>query len=301
MTRRRLAALALALWLAVAGGAVRAEDAPDDPIIAQRGSVVVRASEVRNMLAYADAEVRALMDRDPAVLAQKVRERLMQLALLDEAKSRGWEQRADVQYRAELARQGSIEESWIASQVAGDPGFPSDEQVQAAYEQNKSKFMLPRQYHLAQIFVAVPAGASKETADAAQHKIADLRQQLVKTHGDFAALAKQASEEAGSATKGGDMGWLREDTLIPPIRAAVAGLAEGAISDPVRSPQGFHLLKLLGTRPAGPATLAETRDALVRALRQERLVQGERAYINNLLKQDPIQLNEIELGKVAKN
>jgi peptidylprolyl isomerase len=300
MMRFDMAALAAALLLApLARGTARADEAAADPVIAQRGSVVLKASDVRDMLANADPPVRAQMEHDPAVLAQKVRERLMQLVLLDEAKSRGWDQRPDVAYHAELARQGAIEESWITSQVAGDPNFPTDEQVQAAYDQNKSKLMVPRQFHLAQIFVAVPANASKQVDEDAQHKLAELRQQAVKAHGDFAALAKQSSDDKASAPNGGDMGWLREDTLIPPIRSSVAGLAEGAVSEPLRSPQGWHIVKLLGTRPAAPATLAEARETLVRAMRQERLVQGERSYLANLVQKEPIQLNEIELGKLT--
>jgi parvulin-like peptidyl-prolyl isomerase len=42
--------------------------------------------------------------------------------------------------------------------------------------------------------------------------------------------------------KGGDLGWLREDQLIPAVRTAAAGLQEGAVSEPVRAPDGWHVL-----------------------------------------------------------
>lgn len=290
-----LAALTVAPWFTPAS----AEDVPlYDPIVGQRGAVTITAGQVRELERMADPELRRQMERDPAVLAQKVRERLLQLSLLQEAKARQWEDRPDVKFRAELARQNAVVESWIAAQVVPDPNFPTDEQIQAAYDANKSKIMTPRQYHLAQIFIAAPSnGAVQNDADALR-RINELHAAITKQKGDFAALAKKSSEDKPTAGNGGDLGWLREDALIPPIRAAVAGLAEGGVSEPVRSPEGWHVVKLLGTKPSAPATLAEARDVLVRAMRQERTAQAQRAYIAGLLKDEPIKLNEIEIGKL---
>jgi len=297
LLRRALPCL-LATSLLLFAPAARAADA-DDPVVAQRGTVTLKASDVRELIAMADADTRRLIEHDPAALAQKLRDRLLQLSVLEDAKAHQWDQRPEVAYRAEMAREGAIEESYVAAQVPADPAFPNDQQIQAAYEANKAKLMVPRQFHVAQIFVAAPQNGST-TADAdTLHKAADLRQQVVKGHADFAALAKSRSDEAASAANGGDLGWLREDGLIPAIRAALAGLSEGGVSDPVRGPQGWHVLKLLGTRPAGPSSLTDSRDALVRAMRQEHMLEAQRGYLTSLLQQVPIQVNEIELGKFA--
>ncbi len=228
---------------------------------------------------------------------QAVRDRMIKLTLLREAEARQWDKRDDIAYRAELAREEAIESSWIASEVAGDPGFPTEDQVKTAYEANKAKITVPKQYHVAQIFIAVPPGTSKQAEEDAQHKLVDLRQQILKQHADFAVLAKRYSDEKASAVNGGELGWVREDAMMPPIRAEVQGQAEGSISEPVRSPNGWHLIKLIAVKPAAQATFAEAHDALVKAMRQERLVEGQRNYLANLLKQQPIEVNEIELSK----
>jgi peptidylprolyl isomerase len=279
------------------GGTAASSAAASDPVVAQRGDVKITASQVRDMVRFADAEQRHQLETNPDALLQMVRDRLLKEALLREAETHQWDQREDVKYRVELAREDAIAGNWIATQVSGDPNFPTDEQVQAAYEANKSKLMVPRQYHLAQIFLAVPQGAPKQTEDDDQHRLADLRQQVTKQHADFAALAKRYSDEKASGNNGGDLGWVREDALVPPVRGAVQAMAEGALSDPVRSPNGWHLIKLIGVKPAAPATLAESRDALVRAMRQERLVEGQRNYLANMIKQQPVEVNEIELSK----
>lgn len=292
-----LLAGAFALCLAASPPA-RADDAPD-PVLGQRSAVTLTASELKQLLQLTDPELRQKIEHDPAALAQRVRERLLQLTLLAEAKKQQWDQRPEVKLRAQLAAEAAVVDSFVAAQAPNDPAFPTDDQVQKAYDANKSKLMLPRQFHVAQIFIAAPASTGVQGDADGLRRSTDAHTQLVKQKADFAALAKKLSEDKGSAANGGDMGFLREDNLIPPIRAAVSALAEGAVSDPIRSPQGWHIVKLIGTKPATPMTLAEAHDALVRALRQERAAQLQRNYITNLLHDDPIQVNEIEINKLT--
>jgi len=325
--RAAVAAAVLTAWLPFAP-AVRADDAPapaatapaataapaapaadtasapaampaDDPVVAQRGDVKLTASQVRDMIRYADPDQRQLWESNPGALLQAVRDRLLRIGLLHEAEAHAWDKRDDVAYRVEAAREDAIAASWIAAQVAGDPSFPNDQQVQTAYDANKAKLTVPRQYHVAQIYLSVPQGAGKPADDEAQRKLSDLRQQLLKQHADFATLAKRYSDEKSTAVNGGELGWVREDALLPQIRAAVQGMADNTLSEPVRSQNGWHLIKLLGVKQPAQATLAEARDTLVRAMRQERLVEGQHNYLANMLKQQPIEVNEIELSKFS--
>jgi peptidylprolyl isomerase len=286
---------------ATAPPAAAAPAADSDAVVAQRGDIKMTAGELRDLIRFSDPEQRHVLETNPTALQQAVRDRLLKRALMAQATEKQWDKREDVAFRAAIAREDAITSSWLNAQVAPDPAFPTDEQVQAAYDANKAKFVVPRQFHVAQIFLALPPGAGKQTDDELQHKLADLRQQVTKQHADFAVLAKRYSDEKASAANGGDLGWVREDTLVPPMRATVQGLAEGAVAEPVRGPNGWHLLKLVAIKPASQATLAEVRETLVKLMRQERQVEGQRAYLANMLKQEPVEVNEIELSKfIAK-
>ncbi len=272
-----------------------------DPVLAQRGSVMLTASEVRDMVRFADPETRQQLEMNPAALDRAVRDRLLVLSILAEAHAHQWDTRPEIAWRADRARDAIVSESYLASLTQPDAAYPSEEEVQAAYEANKAKLMLPRQYHLAQIYLAVPPDASAATDAEAQKRISELHNQIVAKHADFAALARKQSGDRSSAANGGDLGWVREDQVLPAVRTAVAGMADGAVSDPIHAADGWHLVRLLGTRAAGPAPLADIRDNLVRALRQQRQQENARAYVAEMLKQEPIQLNEIQLsGLVAK-
>jgi hypothetical protein len=295
---RRLVAAALAATLG--GAPLLAQQpvppTPSDPVVAQRGSIALTASDVRDMVRFAEPDVRRQLESDPAALSRAVRERLIALSVLAEARAHQWDTRPDIAWRADRAREAVITDSYLASLTQPDPNYPSDEEVLAAYEANKAKLMLPRQYHLAQIYLAVSQDAPIAADTDAQKRLNELRSQVVVKHADFAALARRQSDDRSSAGNGGDLGWVREDQLLPAVRTAVAGMAEGAVSDPIHAADGWHLVRLLGTKPAGPAPLADIRDNLVRALRQQKQQENVRAYLAGMLKQQPIQINEIQLS-----
>jgi peptidylprolyl isomerase len=284
-------ALLACLLLGAAG------DSPPEQVLAQRGDVKLTLGDVRDLVNRADPALRARLTASPAALTEFVRSRLLRQALLAEARAKGWDQTPEVVQKINEARDDVIVSTYTASLAPLDPAYPSPAELAAAYEVNKSRLMLPRQYHLAQIVLLVPAGAAHEADDEAHRKIADIRAQALRPKADFADLARRLSQDRGSAEHGGDLGWVREDQLVPAVKDAVAGLAENAVSDPVRSPEAWHVLKLLGTRPAGPAALADVKDGLVQGLRQARAQQLTRAYVDDLLRQEPIQLDEIELAR----
>ncbi len=271
----------------------------DDPVVARRGDLTLTLSAVRELVRMSDPEQRHVLESNPDALLQAVRDRLLKLSIVKQAEDRGWDKRADIAYRLQLTRDDVIVGSWLAAQIPDDPHFPTDAQVQTAYDVNKPKLILPRRYRLAQIFLLVPPGSTKQTEDDDQRKLADVRQQLVKQHGDFATLAKRVSDDKISAAAGGDLGWVRDDQMVGVIRTAVQGLNEGGISPPVRGPNGWHLVKLVAVKPPQQATLAEARETLVRALRQERQGDLQRSFIGNLLQQQPIEVNEVELNKLS--
>jgi parvulin-like peptidyl-prolyl isomerase len=295
MRAARIAACALAALL------VGAQAPAPDAVIAQSGTLTVTAGDARRLLDNADPDLRQQAQHDAMVLPRLVRAQMLQALLLNEARAKQWDQRPDVIFRANQAHDGVIANSYLASQTTPPADYPSDADVQAAYEANKPRFMLPRQYQLAQIFIAVPAGAARTAEDDAQKRIRDIRQALAKPHADFAAIARRQSEDHASADKGGDLGWLREDGLVAPIRDAVASLPDNAVSDPIRATDGWHIIRMEGTRPAAPAPLADVRDQIVRALRQQRMAQNERALVDELLRRQPIQLDEIQLQRLSQS
>jgi peptidyl-prolyl cis-trans isomerase SurA len=98
------------------------------------------------------------------------------------------------------------------------------------------------EFQLRNILIALPDGASPQMIQQAEEKSRDLYQQL-QEGADFAELALAVSN-APNALQGGELGWRRESELPEPLAAAIGKLSPGQISQPVRTPGGFHILKV---------------------------------------------------------
>ncbi|WP_280538763.1 peptidylprolyl isomerase [Chromohalobacter sp. 11-W] len=101
-------------------------------------------------------------------------------------------------------------------------------------------------YHLAHILVSLPESPTPEQVEQAQTEARDLYRQL-QNGADFQQLAT-ADSDGEQALSGGDLGWRRGDRLPTIFADVVPQLADGEVSEPVRSPSGFHLVKRIETR-----------------------------------------------------
>ena len=289
------ALLPLAALLLIAAN----EPPPLNPgdIIAERGTVRLTVGELRALVEQSTPALRAQAAANPTSLAPLLRERVLQLGLAAEARTRGLDQRPDILQRMNDAREAVLVQAYLSEITRPDPAFPSEADIATTYDTNKSRFMLPKQYNLAQIAIIVPPGASRETDQEARRKAADLRALALKPKADFAEIARKNSQEKASAEKGGVIGFVREDQLVAGIKDIIPSLAEGGVSEPVRTASGWHVVKLLGTRPPTQAALSDVRDQIIDALRQGRQQQMARTYIDDMLKREPIRLNEIDLAR----
>jgi peptidylprolyl isomerase len=290
----RMSRLALLLAVAVVAGAA---DAPPPGVVANRGSLQLTTTEVRDALSLLDPGQRDQLMGNPQALTNFVRERLLREVLLSEAREAAWDKNPAVVARMNDAHDTVLVQTWLASRVQLDPAYPSDAELTTAYDANKARFEVPKQYHIAQIAILVPANATKDVDDEAKRKARDVRAQVMKPKADFAAIARHVSQDKGSAERGGEFGWVREDQVTPAVRAVLPGMADNAISEPVRGPDAWHVVKLLGTRPPSVLPLEQVKAGLVNAMRQARTQQLAKAYVDGLLQKEPAQIEDVGLAE----
>lgn len=119
----------------------------------------------------------------------------------------------------------------------------NDEALHAFYEEQKANFTTEEKRRLSHILVAVAPNAGEDAFRQALEKAGKIRQRLAKE--DFAAVAKEVSEDSETAAKGGDLGILAAGQMEKNFEEAARALAKaGDISPPVKTPFGYHLIKL---------------------------------------------------------
>ena len=270
-------------------------------VVGKMGTVELTAAELKPLLDAQPPEARRQLAADPQQLDRLVESELVRKAVLAEARQKGWDKRPELQPMIERAREQVIVGSYVSNVARPGDGYPSEEEVKQFYEANKAQLQAPSQYHLAQIFLPAPTGADKARADEAEKKIKDLGARLAKAPTEFAKLAKENSAHKESAEKGGDIGWVGEDRMVAEIRNAALRLNKGDISPPVKSAAGWHLIRLIDKKPPSLRPLAEVRASLVSAMRQRKMQEGERVYLEALRTKARPTINQIELNKIVES
>ncbi|MGF6514686.1 peptidyl-prolyl cis-trans isomerase D [Pseudomonas sp. BT76 TE3572] len=142
-----------------------------------------------------------------------------------------------------------------------------DEDLQAAYQKEIAN--LSEQRRAAHILIEVN---DKVTEAQAKAKIEEIQARLAKGE-KFEALAKEFSQDPGSANNGGDLGYAGPGVYDPAFETALYALAKDQVSAPVRTDFGFHLIKLLGVEAPEVPTLASLKDKLTRELKTQQVEQ----------------------------
>jgi len=258
----------------LASSVVHAEVVPLDRVVAIVDNDVVMQSQLDQRL----REVRATIQKRGAplppehVLTQQVLERLIieniQLQIGDRSGVRITDEELNQamgtiaqrnnmsldQFRAALAHDGlsydeareQVRREMIISRVrqrrVAERIQVSEQEVQNFLASDLGKIQLSEEYRLANILIPVPDSASPETVQAAARQAQEMYQQL-KQGADFGQLA--VSRSAGdNALEGGEIGWRKAAQLPSPFDSMVGTLAVGDVTEPVRTPGGFIIIKL---------------------------------------------------------
>jgi len=142
-----------------------------------------------------------------------------------------------------------------------------DEDLQTAYQKETAN--LAEQRRGAHILIEVN---DKTTEAQAKAKIEDIQARLAKGE-KFEALAKEFSQDPGSANNGGDLGFAGPGVYDPAFETALYGLSKDQVSEPVRTEFGFHLIKLLGVEAPQVPSFASLKDKLTRELKTQQVEQ----------------------------
>jgi parvulin-like peptidyl-prolyl isomerase len=269
----------------------------NEEVVARIGNTNLSAEDVRSYVAALAPREQAAVTKDPVLLSQAVRLLLTNRLVLQEALGKKWDQQPAVASKLEQLRESAVIELYLQSVTTPPANFPSDEELQKVYDSNRSAMLMPRQFQLAQIFVAVPREPDKATEDKAKQHVDEIVRKLKAPGSDFAAIANASSE----TKDGGNLGWLVESQIRPEIRTQVMGLAKDAVSEPIKLDDGWHILELIDTKASYTRTLPEVRDQLAQQIRNERSALLRRAYLAELQKQHPPVLNELALSSLFDN
>jgi peptidyl-prolyl cis-trans isomerase C len=179
---------------------------------------------------------------------------------------------------------GRLIDSAIAEKVAVKP-----EQIEAFYKNNPDQFKQPERVKASHILISVPENA--DAAARAQAKTtAEKILKDVRAGKDFAALAKQHSQDPGSAVNGGDLGFFEQGRMVGPFNDVAFSLKPGATSNLVETQFGYHIIKVAEKQAGRTVPLDEVRPQLEQYLQNQNKESETEAFVKSLRARGKVEI-----------
>jgi peptidyl-prolyl cis-trans isomerase C len=267
-------ALALGIGLGIGGYALLKEKESTTPVTA---AVAIDRLAVVNgktiPLSAGDVLLKYMKDRgqpDTPELRALVRKQVIdQEILVQEAEKHNLMQSAEFKSQLEFSRRSLIGQVLLQDFIKKNP--PDDMEIKAEYDRQRAQ-VGDREYHVRHILL----GTEDEARDV-----------IVKLNGGakFDKLAKVSRDEA-SAARGGDIGWVSSSSLVSPVSAALVKMQQGQITEtPVKTEQGYHVIKLEGSRSTEFLPFDQVKGKIAETLAQRKVA----AFAEELRKKAQVQ------------
>lgn len=205
--------------------------------------------------------------KDSPELRSQIREQLIANEVVYQAAiAQGLDKKPEVQQTIDMAKYQIVSSAFVEDYLKNNP--VSDADIKKKYDEVIQASFSGKEYKVRHILV--------KTENEAKTILADLKKGK-----KFDDLAKQKSIDKISGAQGGDLGWAAPGNFVPEFDAALTKLAKGQITDtPVKTENGFHIIKVEDTRDRQKPQLDEIKPNLQRLLQQgqiQKLVEGLRA------------------------
>jgi peptidyl-prolyl cis-trans isomerase C len=171
-----------------------------------------------------------------------------------------------------------LAQEYMRRQLAKLPRI-TDSDIEKYYNDHKTEMATPPMVRAQHILIRVDSKAKEDEVKAAYNKISGIHSEAVRG-ANFGELAEKYSEDTANKGKGGDIGLFTRDRIIPEISQPAFNMKVGEISQPVKTPLGYHIIKVNEKTDAKQLTLAEASPRI-------------RTYLENTRQQDALK-KEIE-------
>ncbi len=291
----RMVLVSVAVCVLLAGTAVAEEI---NPVVGKTGDFVIRQADLDRLIASQPAATRQQLQSKQAQ-AEFVRQILLTRALADRARKEGFDRRPDVQEELSFAIDRFLGNLYLRKVVAAGVSVP-DAEVKAYYTEHEKEFVVPAKVEARQIFIEAGKDATAEMKAKARAKAEKVRE-LLEKGGDFAKLAKEYSEDADSAAKGGELGTIEPGaTNSPAFEKALFALKKGEVSPVVETPFGYHIVQVEERQEQRTATFDETKAYIREQLTKQDEQKKVQAFLEKLAKDEGLQDTSTEPAAPAK-
>jgi len=284
MFPHRILALAFALTLVAPASAqptapkTAAPLPPETPLVVD-GNVAVNAADFEGNLLRIPEDRRVAFRLSYERVASVVDNVFIARSIAQKARDAGLDKDPAVQARLQQLQDAFLADLYVKKVEKDAEGSDLERRVRELYIADKEKYKTDEEVRMQQILIGVKCRTKEAALELAKKAHAE-----AVSSPDFLAVATRYSDEGERADKGGELGWGPVKAFVPQVREAVTKMKVGEISEPVESPFGYHVFKLLERKApqqkpfeAVKKDLLEAERAALQRRKTEELVAGVRA------------------------
>ena len=263
-------------------------------LLANDGKTSISAAELKSELNALPPDVRSRVASDKAAVARFAADILQDRRIAEAAVAAGVDKSEEIKAQIRKVARETINRKYMNDEIAKATSTLPDFRAlaQEQFETNKSSYVVPEAVRVAHILIRVDVEDERRQEPEMREK-AMMVLAKVKDGGDFNELAKQYSEDTGSASKGGEIpGWVERGKTVPPFEKKAFEMKPGELSGLVRSRYGFHIIKLHEHRQASQQAFAAVEPQLVAKLKQDFLSARREEVIKRYASTQPVEISD---------
>lgn len=262
----------------------RISQADKNQVVAQVGEIQITLKDLKEAIELRPPEERELYRVNKALLDKFVEDWVYMELLYQEAKKKNIDK--DPEFQAKLEQQKKI---LMAQELIKRDFLPklkvSDKEIREYYDKNKEYYKLPKRYKVSHIQV-------KE-----EREIKAVQERLSKGE-PFEKLAKEVSIDKERAKEGGSLGYLEEGKMPPEFEKVLKRMKPGQISEPVKTPFGWHILRLEEVKEPSYIEFDTLKESIRNVLVEEKREKLMEEYIAKLKKRHKVVINKVLIDEL---
>jgi peptidyl-prolyl cis-trans isomerase C len=265
--------------------------AEEKDVLAKIGSKVITKGEFEQLLKKRGEG----LSKDRQMEIGLLNNIVQTMALGDAARKKGMDKRKDIQAIIDLTVDSVLANELIKEEVIDKINI-TEEKAKKYYEAHQDQFKIPEKARFSHILIRVEKSATDETRKKARERSEEILIKI-KSGEDFAKLAMEYSEDPGSKTKGGDLGFFEKGRMPKDFDETAFKLNPGAISGIVETAYGFHIIKMEEKKKEALEPFETIKDKVMTKAKDEMRNEKIRAYLAQVMKEADVKIFPEVLGK----
>jgi hypothetical protein len=250
---------------------------PDEVVVATIMDQEVTWAELSLAVSHANDSDRKALNENAELFSAYIKKLALRQHIIKQAQIIKLDDTKTVEFLLRQSYDKAMIDQWLSLATQPDEGFPSQAEINTAYEANKQQFEMPARANLSQLFLQ---HTDDKEADAA--RVAQVLSEIQANPDGFSELSKSHSDHAESAANGGNLGWLQIDQLQPSILKGIGQLKVGQISTAVTTDTGSHFILVNNIASANFKPIEAVTDTIVEALRKKFQQEKQQEIIRQL-------------------